>query len=118
MKTLLNVCWFLGYGLCSGIGLILLKMVVSEHKMQVTDLNHIVVDIRFLIGFILYASGFSLWLYILSKFKMNVAFPIAMAIFFSISSLGSYLILSEPFTIKHIIGILLCFVGILFIGLS
>lgn len=109
---------FISYGLCSGLGLILLKLAVSEHQLSIRRLISLAGNIKFLLGFSLYAAGFLLWLLILSKFRLNVAFPVAMSIFFIISSLGSYFILSEPFSMKQIIGITLCFTGILFVGVK
>lgn len=116
--NLYKVFIFTFYGLCSGLGLILLKMAVSDTHFTIRRLVLLAYDIKFLLGFGLYATGFLLWLLILSKFRLNVAFPIAMSIFFTISSLGSYFILSEPFDLKHVLGILFCFFGILLVGLK
>ena len=108
----------MSYGICSGLGLILLKMAVSEPEFSLKRVLLLAVNIKFVIGFGLYVAGFLLWLFILSKFRLNVAFPVAMSIFFIISSLGSYFILAEPFNTKHIIGMGLCFTGILLVGMK
>jgi len=108
----------MSYGICSGLGLILLKMAVSEPQFSTKYFWLLAGNFKFVIGFSLYVVGFLLWLLILSKYRLNVAFPIAMSIFFIISSLGSYFILSEPFDLKHIIGIVLCFSGILLVGIK
>lgn len=108
----------MSYGICSGLGLILLKMAVSEPHFSMQRIILLAFDLKFLLGFGLYVAGFLLWLFILSKYRLNVAFPVAMSIFFIISSLGSYFILSEPFNAKHLIGIGLCFVGILMVGMK
>lgn len=118
MRYLLNILVFMAYALSSGSGLILLKMALSEHSINFSTLMKIITNSKFMIGFFLYLVGFILWMYILSRFKLNVAFPIAMALFFIISSIGSYLVLKEPFNILHIFGIILCFLGIVLISLK
>lgn len=118
MKNLLNFAVFTAYALASGCGLILLKIAMSKHDLSLSTLRYVILDVKFLVGFSLYVCGFLLWMYILSKFDLNVAFPIAMALFFVVSSLGSYFILGESINIKHSFGIILCFFGIVLVGLS
>ena len=118
MKLLTNAVVFGAYALCSGCGLILLKIAMAGNNLSFSNLKSVIFDLRFLVGFLLYVCGFLLWMYILSKYDLNVAFPIAMALFFLVSSFGSYFILGEIFSGKHIIGTVLCFLGIVFIGLK
>jgi drug/metabolite transporter (DMT)-like permease len=118
IKLLLNSGIFVAYSLCSGSGLILLKTALSRNNISFSTLPDVLMDIRFLIGFSLYVCGFLLWMYILAKYNLNVAFPIAMALFFVVSSLGSYYILGETFSPKHIFGMLFCFTGILLLGMK
>ena len=96
----------------------MLKIAMVERPLSSTWLFKTFFQNKFLIGFFLYAIGFLLWLHILSKFKLNVAFPIAISLFFIVSSLGSYFILKETFGFYHILGILLCFAGILLITMK
>lgn len=118
MKNLLNASLFLSYAICSGCGLIILKLAVTETKISIANFEKLLFDLKFIVGFTLYGTGFLLWIFILSKFRLNVAFPIAMSMFFIISSLGSRFILLEAFDIRSIIGIALCFFGILLIGIE
>ncbi len=118
MRNLFNVFVFLAYAICSGSGLIILKIAVSGKEISFGNLIAIIFNIQFLIGFFLYVCGFFIWIYILSIFKLNIAFPIAMSLFFIISSLGSLFILREPFSIQQIAGTVLCFLGIVLIGLK
>lgn len=118
MRYLSNFIVFISYALCSGCGLIILKIAMSKNELSVTTLKHIVLSSQFWIGFSLYLCGFLLWMFILAKFKLNVAFPIAMSLFFIVSSLGSYFILGEHLSVRHIFGIGICFFGILLIGLG
>lgn len=118
MRILLNIILFLGYALCSGSGLIILKTAMNNKALNSLNLIQTFLQVRFIIGFFLYACGFLLWMFILSKFKLNVAFPIATSLFFIVSGLGSYFILKESFSIQHILGIILCFCGILLINVK
>lgn len=63
-------------------------------------------------GLILYGIGFSLFLYILSKFEVSFIYPIITAsIFILLLSLSS-IILNETITLKKIIGISIIILGI------
>ena len=118
MRILQQIVLFLGYSLCSGSGLIILKIAMNNKTLKSLNLMQTFLQVRFIIGFFLYACGFILWMLILSKFKLNVAFPIATSLFFIVSGLGSYFILKESFTIMQVIGIFLCLAGILLINLK
>ena len=118
MKKLLDILLFIGYALCSGSGLVILKMAMNDRAARSLSLLQAFFRIKFIVGFFLYAAGFLLWMLILSKFKLNVAFPIAISLFFIVSGLGSYLVLKESVSTIQIIGILLCFAGILLIHLK
>ncbi len=114
-----NILLFLIYSLSSGFGLIILKRAVTgiEFKFSLKTLTD-VLSLEFIFGFLLYVLGFICWMLILSKLKLNIAFPIAMSLFFIVSTIGSYFILSEPLSLKHLIGIVICLVGIILISTS
>ena len=118
MVKLIDVVLFLLYAVFSGGGLIVLKSTLTGREINLTGVLQLLTDIKFIFGFILYALGFALWMVILSKFKLNFAFPIAMSLFFIVSSLGSYFLLSEDFSLKLIIGIAFCLTGIIIINIS
>ena len=118
MKALLNILLFTGYALCSGSGLVILKTAMDNKVVKSMTLVQSFLQARFIIGFVLYAAGFLLWMLILSRFKLNVAFPIAMSLFFIVSGLGSYFIIKESFSLLQIIGILFCLIGILMLHLK
>ncbi len=115
----MTILIFIAYSLFSGIGLILLKMAVSSSKF-VFDIKAMIdfVSIKLVIGFSFYVIGFVLWMIILSKFKLNFAFPIAMSLFFIVSSIGSLMVLKESFSIGQIVGTLFCLIGIIIITIK
>jgi len=116
MIKIFDFLLFLLYAAFSGGGLIILKLVLTGKELKISTLAALLLDFKFILGFIFYAIGFALWMIILSKFKLNIAFPIAMSLFFIVSSLGSYFLLNEEFSFKLIIGIIFCLVGIIIIN--
>ena len=64
-------------------------------------------------GLIFYGVGFSLYLYILSKFDVSYIYPIITASIFILLVTFSSLILNEPITVKKIVGILIIILGII-----
>ena len=119
MEKYINILIFIGNSFFSGIGLILLKMAISSSKFVFNIKSMIdLISVKFIVGFCFYVFGFILWMIILSKFKLNFAFPIAMSLIFIVSSLGSLIILKENFGINHIIGTLFCLIGIIIITIK
>jgi len=104
------------YALCSGSGLIILKIAMNKKTEQSLTMVQALFQKEFFIGFILYGCGFLLWMVILSKYKLNVAYPVATSLFFIVAGLGSYFILKESISTVHIVGIILCIGGILLIN--
>jgi len=113
-----NVLLFACYALCSGSGLIILKTSLNNRVTKSLGYIETFLQPSFMLGFFLYACGFLLWMLILSKFKLNVAFPVATSLFFVVSALGSYFVLKEPFTIAQAVGIGLCLAGIVLINVK
>jgi len=93
-------------------------MVVSNSEVGKGNIILQMLTFKFFVGFFLYGCGFILWLVILSRINLNVAFPIAMSLFFITTAIGSYFIIKEPFRIMQFFGMVLCFAGILLISLK
>lgn len=118
MKFFLNSVMFISYALFSGMGLIVMKLSITNFKFTYSNVLHLLVNKLFIGGFILYFLGFLSWIFILSKFKLNIAFPIGMSLFFIVSSIGSYFILKENFSVNILIGTSVCLFGIIIIALK
>jgi drug/metabolite transporter (DMT)-like permease len=118
MKFILNGLVFLAYAIFSGSGLIIIKMAMSESAFNWGNMLEVFLRPKFLAGFFLYALGFLVWMVILSRFKLNVAYPVSVSLFFAVTLLGSYFILGEQFSLLHGIGVLFCFLGVLLIALK
>lgn len=115
MKIMSNILIFLFYAILSGAGLITIKMAVSENPLTLANLLQNLFKPIFLLGFSLYAGGFLTSLFILSRFQLNVAYPLTASLFFIVVLSGSHLILKETMTVFHFVGVSLCLLGILFI---
>jgi len=63
-------------------------------------------------GLILYGIGFSLYLYILSKFEVSFIYPLLTSLIFILLLILSSLILNESITVKKIISIAVIILGI------
>ncbi len=115
LSTLLT---FIVYVVISGSGLIILKIALNETSLSPKNIVQVFLSVKFLIGFSMYASSFLMFMFILSKFKLNVAYPLATALFFVYISLASYFILKESFSAQQVIGIVFCMLGVILIGLK
>ena len=70
-----------------------------------------------LIGLLIYALSFLLWLYVLQTLPFTVAFS-SLAINFAIMPILSQKLFSEPYSLSIAFGSLLIVVGIVLIGIS
>lgn len=118
MGFLLDLLIFAVYAAIGGSGLLAMKIATNEMPFNLKDILRIMLNIRYLIGFSLYASSFIMFMFILSKYKLNVAYPLATALFFVYISLASYFVLKEPFMVHQVIGIVFCLIGIILVGLK
>lgn len=118
MKIIFYVLIFIMCSLSSGSGLILIKLSLNETQLTFYNILKIISSPKFLSGFSLYILGFILWMYILSRVQVNIAYPIIVSLLFIVILLGSHFILKEQFSAQLVLGILLCFLGILLIILK
>lgn len=72
-------------------------------------------NIWLVLGIFLFGISFLLWLFILSKLKLNIAYPIAVSVEVSLASLGAWIFFHEYLSLIQIIGIIIVIIGIFFI---
>lgn len=112
------------YALCSSTGLILIKngfnvqMSGVDSIWQLERLLGLLMGGRFLAGFILYLSGFLIWLYILSSNDLSLVFPIASGVLYVGLLMGSVLWLHEGVGLVRITGVFLILAGIILVSRS
>ncbi len=68
-------------------------------------------------GLSLYGLATVLWLFILTKVPLSVAYPIQ-SIAYILAIVGAYFIFNEPITIWKVVGCLFIMIGVSFIGIS
>lgn len=118
MNNLFSVMIFTAHVLLSAAGMVILKAALTDKKISFEGALQIIFEFKFIAGMSLYVMGFLLWIYILSKYKLNVALPVAQSLFFVVSVAGSFFVLQESLSLQHVIGIALCLAGILLIALK
>lgn len=97
---LINTIYFLTYITVSAFGLYLLKAASQWQTIQ------------FGIGFLFYAAGFLLWLYLLRRLPLSAIFPIAAGGLIIATQLIGYFALNEKISAVHLLGTGLIFSGI------
>jgi multidrug transporter EmrE-like cation transporter len=63
-------------------------------------------------GALLYIGAFAVWLVILSRMELSIAYPVAVGLTLVFVTVGSTLVLNEAIGVVRLLGIALIFVGI------
>jgi drug/metabolite transporter (DMT)-like permease len=92
------------------IGEIRIKGLVDVYRFAI----QIIKSPFLLLGVLLMASSFFLWIYILSWFKLGYVFPLT-ALIYVFVAIMSYFMLAEKLSIHNYLGILLIFLGVFFL---
>src|SRR5437868_9387758 len=120
MPTLaLNIALFAAYVTASSAGLLLLKRALVRIRAAG---NHFLVltpdTILLSTGFVLYVVSFVIWIRILARMPLSIAYPIAIGLTLAFSTSGAALLLGERFGSVRIAGILLKFAGCVVLSLE
>jgi multidrug transporter EmrE-like cation transporter len=100
----MTIAWiFCAYVLASAAGLVLIKQADA------------LVSWRFATGSALYGAGFLVWLWLLRRLPLSVAFPIAAGALIATTVLGGYLFLGERLVVAQVIGIAFILAGIVLV---
>ena len=98
--------------------LLLKKGVIASGKLLTSSTNlfslitGIFKNIYLVSGLVLWGVAFLCWLFVLSKIKLNIAYPLANALNISLVVLGSVLFFKENFSLAQSLGLLLIIGGI------
>ena len=117
-KTIQSILLFTFHILSSSAGVLFIKKAVTGRTSSVSSTVSALFSADFIIGMLFYSTGFLLWLYILSRYEMGVAVPIAQALFIVVSLVGAVVIFKETITVMQMLGIALCMGGIFLITLK
>ena len=93
----------------------LLQRETSFQNLQ--DIISLFLSPYILSGLSLYGAATVLWLFILTKVPLSIAYPIqSLAYIFAV--FGAFFIFNEPLTVAKIVGVLFIMLGVSFIGFS
>lgn len=67
-------------------------------------------------GLFLFGVSFFLWLFIISRLKLSVAYPISTSLSFCLITLASWFIFKEQLALLQIVGIILIIFGIFLVA--
>lgn len=100
----------------TSFGQLSLKQGVSNSKIELspTLFFQILSNKFLLIGFFLYAIGSILWLFIIKKLPISIAYP-SVSLSYVIVVILSYFFFREQINATKIFGIILIFIGIIFL---
>ena len=70
------------------------------------------------LGAALYGCSFLLWMFILSRTQLSVAFPVVIGATLAATTLGAWLVLREPVNLVRLAGIAVVFAGIVLVSRS
>jgi multidrug transporter EmrE-like cation transporter len=96
----MNVLWFFVYVVLSTAGLVLIK-----HARPIESLT-------FVAGCALYAAGFVLWLYLLRRLPLTVAFPCAAGALIGTTTIAGRIWLDEKLDWVQLLGVAAIAMGI------
>jgi multidrug transporter EmrE-like cation transporter len=115
----INVTLFAAYVAASSAGLLLLKQSLTRIRATGGSILALTPDSLLLsAGFVLYVVSFVIWLRILSRMPLSIAYPVAIGLTLAFSTAGATLLLGERLGIVRIAGILLIFAGCVALSLE
>lgn len=104
---------FAGYVVLGVLGLVLLRanLATAATLVRAGELTRGPVLLA-LVGALSYAASFVLWLVVLAKVPLSVAYPVAVGVTIAFSTLFAWLLLREPMSLRLIVGLLLIVAGV------
>ena len=106
------------YVVATSAALVLLKLSSKDGPLlEITngklDLN---ITTYAIFGITLYGFSFLLYIYLIAKFDLGYIIPLTTALVYVLIFFSSYAVFKESFTILKVMGILLIFIGIVFLN--
>src|SRR5262245_6236497 len=115
-SPLTDLWLFAAYTAASVIGLLLLKHALPLVRADWQGGSFLTAPVLVLaVGACLYIASFAVWLIILARHELSAAYPTAIGLTLSFSTLAASVFLGEPLSFLRIGGIILIFIGIFFV---
>jgi multidrug transporter EmrE-like cation transporter len=104
---------FAGYVVLGVLGLVLLRanLASAATLLRAGELTRGPVLLA-LVGAVSYAASFVLWLVVLARVPLSVAYPIAVGVTIAFSTLFAWLLLHEPMSLRLLLGLVLIVAGV------
>jgi len=104
---------FTGYVVLGVLGLVLLRanLATASTLVRAGELARGAVLLA-LLGAFSYGASFVLWLVVLARVPLSVAYPIAVGVTIAFSTLFAWLLLREPMSLRLILGLVLIVAGV------
>lgn len=108
------------YVLATSLGLIILKL-GTESGLPISYADsklHFNLNWQSVMGILLYATSFMLYIYLISKNDLGYIIPLTTAFVYIVIFIASAVVFKEVFTVTKIIGITLIVGGLIFLNLK
>ena len=104
---------FAGYVVLGVVGLLLLRANLSTAATLVRSGELVRGPVLLaVLGALSYGASFVLWLVVLARVPLSVAYPIAVGVTLAFSTLFAWLLLREPMSLRLLLGIAMIFLGV------
>jgi multidrug transporter EmrE-like cation transporter len=108
-----------GYALASSLGLLLIKSgLAGSGPLSLPSVMTAATSIRFLAGLSLYLLSFVAWIGVLSSMPLSTAYPLAIGLTMTGSTLGAAVLLGERFDLPKLCGIACVFAAVVLFTLG
>jgi drug/metabolite transporter (DMT)-like permease len=108
---------FAAYTLLSVSGMVLIKHAVPGLKSALSAGSSPVASASLVAaGAAMYVLGFGLWMVILARTPLTIAYPIAVGLTIAFSAIAAVLVLGEPLKWQTVAGMLLIFAGVVLLA--
>ena len=107
------------YTLVSASGLLLIKIGAENTSLAVQEgLFNIQVSLRLFIGFLLYITSFAMSIYIMSKMKLSLFYPMGTGVILILTCLFGCFLLKENIGVWQLVGMILILVGVVAMNIN
>ena len=118
-RVLIDVGLFAIYTIVSSVGLVVVKSTLPT--LQSVPLPGSLLTpafLQFTCGFVLYVVSFGVWIVILARFPLSMAYPVAIGLTMAGSAVAAVFVLNEAFGAFKLFGFILIFGGTVMLSVA
>ncbi len=118
-RVLIDVGLFAIYTIVSSVGLVVVKSTLPT--LQLVPLPGSLLTsafLQFTCGFVLYVVSFGVWIVILARFPLSMAYPVAIGLTMAGSAVAAVFVLNEAFGAFKLFGFILIFGGTVMLSVA